>query len=238
MNKPTVKQISGIAILTAMYCVLSATMKIPFIGAISLDLGYIALTLGCAMYGMWGAFIGAVGCGIESILFSPYGFSIGWFVANFIIGLGCGYVFKHTKATWARIAAIIIFVAIGMLGAKTAIGVDIDPKAEDIARENAAINGLGSDRFSAVTGDVIGDRAMMEKLSGGYDLVLANIVADVIIPLSPVVPHFMKQSSLFICSGILEQRLEEVKAAIVAAGLRIISVNMIEDWCQITACLA
>ena len=121
MNKPRTKELTGIAILTAMYCVLSATMKIPFIGAISLDLGYIALTLGCAMYGMWGAFIGAVGCGIESILFSPYGFSIGWFVANLIIGFGCGYVFKRTKATWARIAAIIIFVAIGMLGAKTGI---------------------------------------------------------------------------------------------------------------------
>jgi len=78
----------------------------------------------------------------------------------------------------------------------------------------------------------------MDKLADGYDLVLANIVADVIIPLAPVVPHFMKQDSLFICSGILEQRLDEVKAAVSAAGLRIISVNMIEDWCQITACLA
>lgn len=121
MNKLKIKELASIAILTAMYCALSATMKIPFIGAISLDLGYIALTLGCSMFGMWGAFIGAVGCGIESILFSPYGFSIGWFVANFIIGLGCGYVFKHTNVTWKRIVAIIVFVAIGMLGAKTAI---------------------------------------------------------------------------------------------------------------------
>ena len=132
----------------------------------------------------------------------------------------------------------ILSITALLLGAKTAVGVDIDPKAEDIARENAAINGLHADRFTAVTGDVIGDRTMMEQLSGGYDLVLANIVADVIIPLSPVVPHFMKPDSLFICSGILEQRLEEVKAAIIAAGLTIQSVNMIEDWCQITASLA
>ena len=132
----------------------------------------------------------------------------------------------------------ILSITALLLGAQSAVGVDIDPKAEDIARENAAINGLGADRFTAVTGDVIGDRAMMEKLSGGYDLVLANIVADVIIPLSPVVPHFMKPSSLFICSGILEQRLEEVKTAIVNAGLEILSVRMIEDWCQITAKLA
>lgn len=132
----------------------------------------------------------------------------------------------------------ILSITALLLGAQSAVGVDIDPKAEDIARENAAINSLGADRFTAVTGDVIGDRAMMEKLSGGYDLVLANIVADVIIPLSPVVPHFMKPSSLFICSGILEQRLEEVKTAIVNAGLEILSVRMIEDWCQITAKLA
>ena len=76
---------------------------------------------------------------------------------------------------------------------------------------------------------------MMERLSGEYDLVLANIVADVIIPLSPLVPHFLKADGLFICSGILEQRLDEVKGAIVKAGLEIVSVQMIEDWCQITA---
>ena len=121
MNKPTVKKISGIAILTSLYVVLSAMMKIPFIGAISLDLGYIALTVGCAMFGVWGAFIGAIGCGIESILFSPYGFSIGWFVANLIIGFGCGFVFQHTKDIWKRIVTIIFFVAIGILVAKTEI---------------------------------------------------------------------------------------------------------------------
>lgn len=121
MNKLTTKKITGIGILTALYCALSALMKFPIIGAISLDLGYIALAIGCLAFGPWGAFIGAVGCGIESILFSPYGFSIGWFVANIIIGLGCGYVFKHTNLTWKRIIAIVVFVAIGMLGAKTII---------------------------------------------------------------------------------------------------------------------
>ena len=121
MSNLKTRQIAGIAILTALYCVLSAMMKIPFIGAISLDLGYIALTLGCALFGPWAAFIGAIGCGLESILFSPYGFSISWFVANLIIGLGCGITFKKTKNIWIRIVAIISFVAIGMLGAKTGI---------------------------------------------------------------------------------------------------------------------
>lgn len=121
MNKIKTKTITGVALLTALYCVLSAMMKIPFIGAISLDLGYIALALGCAIFGLWGAFIGAVGCGLESILFSPYGFSISWFIANLIIGLGCGIVFQKTKVIWKRIVAILIFVGIGMLGAKTGI---------------------------------------------------------------------------------------------------------------------
>lgn len=121
MSNLKTRQMTGIAILTALYCALSAMMKIPFIGAISLDLGYIALTLGCALFGPWAAFIGAVGCGLESILFSPYGFSISWFVANLIIGLGCGRIFQKTDNNWMRIAAIIVFVAIGMLGAKTGI---------------------------------------------------------------------------------------------------------------------
>ena len=130
----------------------------------------------------------------------------------------------------------ILSITALLLGAKSAVGVDIDPKAEDIARENAAINGLFADRFTAVTGDVISDKAMMEKLAGdGYDIVLANIVADVIIPLSPVVPYFVKPNGLFICSGILEQRLEEVKQAITTASLTIQSVRKIDDWCQITA---
>ena len=121
MNKLKTKQLTSIALLTALYCVLSAMMKIPFIGAISLDLGYIALTVACVFFGPWAAIVGAVGCGLESIIFSPYGFSIGWFFANLIIGFGCGIIFKKTENIWLRIIAIIIFVAIGMLGVKTSI---------------------------------------------------------------------------------------------------------------------
>ncbi len=130
----------------------------------------------------------------------------------------------------------ILSITALLLGAETAIGVDIDPKAEDIARENAAMNGLGADRFTACTGDVIGSEAQMNALSaGGYDLVLANIVADVIIPLAPVVPHFMRENARFICSGILNTRLQEVIQALEAAGLSIEHTNTLEDWCQITA---
>lgn len=113
---------------------------------------------------------------------------------------------------------------------------DIDPKAEDIARENAALNGLTAPRFMAVTGNVIGDKALMEQLSQApYDVVLANIVADVIIPLAPVVPHFLKDGGSFICSGILNTRLPEVLQALEAAGLRVISQDEENDWCCLSA---
>ena len=132
----------------------------------------------------------------------------------------------------------ILSIAALLLGADAATGVDIDPKAEDIARENAALNGLTAPRFTAVTGNVIGDRAMMERLSGEpYDVVLANIVADVIIPLAPVVPHFMKDTGVFICSGILNTRLGEVLEALEAAGLSVIQQEEQNDWCCLTAVL-
>ena len=132
----------------------------------------------------------------------------------------------------------ILSIAALLLGANTAVGVDIDPKAEDIARENAALNGLSAPAFQAITGNVIADRNMMDRLcAGGYDVVLANIVADVIIPLSAVVPSLMKQDGVFICSGILDVRLDEVKAALSEAGLRVVETEMQEDWCRLTAVL-
>ena len=126
----------------------------------------------------------------------------------------------------------ILSITAVLLGAAHA-----DPKAEDIARENAAINQIFADRFTAVTGDVIGDKAMMESLKGHYDVVLANIVADVIIPLSRVVPEFLQEDSIFICSGILNTRLPEVLDALEKNGLQILSTEQQEDWCRVTAAL-
>lgn len=128
----------------------------------------------------------------------------------------------------------ILSITALLLGAATAAGVDIDPKAEDIARENAAFNALGADRFTALTGNVLGDEAFLTSLGTG-DLVLANIVADVIIPLAPLVPRLMKEQAVFICSGVLQARLQEVLDALDTAGLSVQHVNQQEDWCQITA---
>ena len=130
----------------------------------------------------------------------------------------------------------ILSLAALRLGAASAIGVDIDPKAEDIARENAAYNGFAAPEFIALTGNVTEDTALMEQLSEKeYDLVLVNIVADVIIGLSPVLPHFLKSKSTLICSGILDVRLDDVTAALQKAGLTVTSVRAKEDWRCVTA---
>ena len=130
----------------------------------------------------------------------------------------------------------ILSIAALRLGAESAIGIDIDPKAEDIARENAAYNGFSSPEFTALTGNVTEDKALMEKLSAEeYDLVLVNIVADVIIGLAPVLPKFLTEKSTLICSGILDVRLEEVCAALTKAGLTVTAVKEKEDWRSVTA---
>ena len=130
----------------------------------------------------------------------------------------------------------ILSIAALRLGAMSAIGVDIDPKAEDIARENAAYNGFAAPEFTALTGNVTADTALMERLSQTeYDVVLVNIVADVIIGLAPVLPTFLTGSSHLICSGILNTRLEDVCAALTAAGLTVTSIREKEDWRCVTA---
>ena len=130
----------------------------------------------------------------------------------------------------------ILSIAALRLGAASAIGIDIDPKAEDIARENAAYNGFASPEFTALTGNVTEDKELMQHLAADeYDLVLVNIVADVIIGLSLVLPNFLTEKSTLICSGILDVRLEEVCAALRKAGLTITAVKEKEDWRSVTA---
>ena len=140
-----------------------------------------------------------------------------------VVDLGCG--------------SGILSIAALRLGAAHALGVDIDEKAEDVSRENAAYNGFGPDRFTAMTGNVLHDlRPIAARCPEGFDLVLANIVADVIIPLAPLVKRLGKPGGSFLCSGILETRLNEVEAALRAAGLTITGRKSSEDgWCCLTA---
>ena len=132
----------------------------------------------------------------------------------------------------------ILSIAALRLGAQSAIGMDIDPKAEDIARENAAYNGFSAPEFTALTGNVTEDKDLMARLAAQeYDLVLVNIVADVIIGLSPILPNFLREKSTLICSGILDTRLDDVTTALEKAGLTVTAIKEKEDWRSVTACL-
>lgn len=117
-----------------------------------------------------------------------------------------------------------------VLGCASCVGCDIDPKAPDVAMANAALNGIGSDRFKVYAGDIIGDAGIRRELSGGYDVVLANIVSDVIIPLSACVRGFMKEGAVFITSGIIEGRQDEVKTALIANGFTVTEHYSEEEW--------
>ena len=125
----------------------------------------------------------------------------------------------------------ILSIAALRLGAEAAVGVDIDPKAETIAAENAAYNHFTAPAFTALTGNVTTDKPLMQRLSREkWDVVLVNIVADVIIGLAPVLPQFLNEQSLLICSGILDVRLNEVLAALQQAGLTVLETHSQEDW--------
>ena len=113
-----------------------------------------------------------------------------------------------------------------LLGAKEAVGVDIDEVAVRTAHENAALNGV-DERLTVFCGD------LTEKVSGTYDVICANIVADVIIRLSADVTKFMHEKSVLLVSGIIEERCEEVKAALCGVGLTIREIRTDGGWAAI-----
>ncbi len=117
-----------------------------------------------------------------------------------------------------------------VLGSARCVGCDIDPKAPDVAASNAALNGIGSDRFKVYAGDILSDVSLRHMLGSGYDAVLANIVSDVIIPLSALVREFMKPGAVFITSGIIDGRQDEVRAALEGNGFEVIEHRNEEEW--------
>ena len=133
-----------------------------------------------------------------------------------VLDLGCG--------------SGILGIGALILGCDSCLGVDIDPKAPDVVMSNAALNGIGADKMTAWAGDIIADASLRARIGGGYQLVLANIVADVIIPLTAVVRQFMAPGAVFICSGIIEHRWVETEAALKANGFQILEHKSEEEW--------
>ena len=124
----------------------------------------------------------------------------------------------------------ILSIAALRLGAKSAFACDIDDKCVDVAYENAALNGIGKDTYTVRWGNVLSDQQLRREMGGGYDIVVANIVADVIIALSTEVRPYLKEGGYFLTSGIIDDRAEEVAAALRSAGWEILETNSNEGW--------
>ena len=140
------------------------------------------------------------------------------------------YVNHNTRVLDLGCGSGILGIGALVLGAKSCLGCDIDPKAPDVVRSNAALNGIGADRLTSCAGDILADASLRRGFGGGYQLVLANIVSDVIIPLSRYVRGFLSEDGVFITSGIIEGRQDEVRAALESAGLKIVNHRCEEEW--------
>ena len=141
-----------------------------------------------------------------------------------VIDIGCG-------------SGILSASAI-LMGAGEAVALDIDPVAAKVAAETAELNGIDIMKYTVYTGDILTDEQIKDAVTKRkYDVVLANIVANVIIALAPLVPRLMHKDSVFIASGIIDERLDEVTAALESNGLKVNEVRTGEDWRALEASL-
>ncbi len=139
-----------------------------------------------------------------------------------MLDLGCG-------------SGILSIIGLKM-GAKSLTATDIDALALTATKENMAVNKISEDCYRLYLGNILEEEDLQEKFQKeSYDLVVANILADVIIPLAPLVPGFLKKGGSFISSGIINTKEKAVREAILAAGLTIVDVEYQGDWVAIRA---
>lgn len=129
---------------------------------------------------------------------------------------------------------------LGMLalkfGAKHSVGTDLDPCAIDATHENMEVNGIRKDQYEVMIGNIIDDKEVQDKVGyEKYDIVVANILADVLIPLTPVIFHQLKAGGIYITSGIIDVKEEVVVEAVKASGLEVLEVNHQGEWVSVTA---
>lgn len=129
---------------------------------------------------------------------------------------------------------------LGMLalkfGAKHSVGTDLDPCAIDATYENMDNNGISRDQYEVMIGNIIDDKEVQDKVGyEKYDIVAANILADVLVPLTPVIIHQLKKGGIYIASGIIEDKEEVVVEAVKKAGLEVLEVNHQGEWVSVTA---
>ena len=139
-----------------------------------------------------------------------------------VLDVGCG-------------SGILGMIAL-MLGAKHSVGTDLDPCAITATHENMEENNISKDRYEVMIGNIIDDKEIQDRVGyEKYDIVLANILADVLVPLTPVIVNQMKKGAVYITSGIIDNKEETVVEAVKAAGLEVLEVNYQGEWVSVVA---
>ena len=132
-------------------------------------------------------------------------------------------------------SGILSIVAL-KLGAKHAVGTDLDPCAVPAVEENKEVNEIPAQDFDMMIGNIIDDKDVQDKVGyEKYDIVVANILADVLVPLTPVIVNQMKKGGIYITSGIIDNKEETVVEAVKAAGLEVLEVTYQGEWVSVTA---
>ena len=146
------------------------------------------------------------------------------------------YITPKTKLLDVGTGSGILSIVALMYGAKEAKGTDLDPCAIDAVRENKEANGIPEEQFTLTIGNIITDKAVQDEMGYEcYDIVVANILADVLVPLTPVIVHHLKKGGIYITSGIIDDKEQTVVDAVKAAGLHVLEVTHQGEWVSVTA---
>ena len=146
------------------------------------------------------------------------------------------YVNQDTMILDVGTGSGILSIAALKMGAKHAVGTDLDPCAINAVKENLDANHIPQEDMEVILGNIIDDPAVQHLVGyEKYDIVVANILADVLIPLTPVIQHQMKKGGIYITSGIIDAKEEDVLQAVKAAGLEVVEVTHQNDWVSVTA---
>ena len=146
------------------------------------------------------------------------------------------YVTEKTRILDVGCGSGILGMLALKFGAAYSVGTDLDPCAIEATYENMEVNGIAKDQYEVMIGNIIDDKAVQDKVGyGRYDIVVANILADVLVQLTPVVVNQMKSGGIYITSGIIDDKEQTVTDAVKAAGLEVLDVTYQGEWVCVTA---
>ncbi|MDE6844460.1 MAG: 50S ribosomal protein L11 methyltransferase [Lachnospiraceae bacterium] len=146
------------------------------------------------------------------------------------------YLTPETELLDVGTGSGILAILALMYGAKHAVGTDLDPCAVDAVAENMKVNHIDEESFQMMIGNIITDKEIQDRVGyARYDIVVANILADVLVPLTPVIVGQMKKGGIYITSGIIDTKEQTVRAAVEAAGLEVLEVTYQGEWVSVTA---